>query len=187
MKLRLIGLSLVAVFAFSVVASASAHEFIASKTGTLKGTGGAQVFKTSAGNVECASLTASGQVTALKAASQNVSVAYEKCEAFGSKVTISTAEYAFNAAETVGVIGKAIVVTDATGKCSVLVSFGGANATLKTVKYKNVGKGITTETNVAAINYTPTGGVCGTAKLNTNGTYTGSATTEVVGGTLKWE
>jgi hypothetical protein len=186
MKLRLVGLSIVALFALSIVASAGAHTFTASKTGTLKGTGGKQTFTTSAGKVVCESLTATGTVEKLTSNTQKSSVTYAGCEAFGSAVKISVAEYEFNANEFVGVIGKAIVITNATGKCSVLVSAGGANTTLKTVTYGGNNK-LSIKTNVSGINYTPSGGVCGTAKLETNGKYEGEAAVEVVGGTLSWK
>jgi uncharacterized iron-regulated membrane protein len=188
MKLRLIGLALVAAFAFTAVATAGAHEFKASKTGTLTGAGvGNQTFHVNAGNVVCEKLALSGSVTALASKTQKVTGTYSTCEAFGSKVTITAAEYVFNAEGSVEV-ANTVTITNATGKCSVKVTPAG-NSALKTVKYSNSSGKITTSTAVQKINYEPNGSTntCGTTKLaQTNGTYTGEATTELTGGTIEW-
>jgi hypothetical protein len=186
MKLRLVGLSIAVSVALGIVASVSAHEFVASNTGSLKATGGEQVFTTSAGKVQCESLSGNGTETTTKTLSLSWVVTYGGCQAFGSKVTITATEDLFDANEAVGVLSK-VVITSATGKCSVLVTPGGANATLKTIKYTNIAGGkIELSSSITGINYTPSGGICGTAKLNTNGTYVGKATAELVGGSIGW-
>jgi hypothetical protein len=187
MKARfLVAVPIAAALAASTAAFASAHEFIATKTGTLKGSGGEYVIGTSAGKVACEEVLVNGYELTTKTQGLQWTYVLQKCEAFGSKVTISQSELAFNANESVGIVGS-VVITDPAGKCSVLVNSGGANATLKSVKYTNVGNKITTETNVRGIHYTPSGGVCGSAEPQTNGTLAGSTTGELVGGTIKWQ
>jgi hypothetical protein len=97
-------LALVAVSAFSAtaVASASAHEFVASKTGALTATVTTPV-KFYFGTLEeptCKKATASGSITALKFKVLTAKVAYSECGIGGGlsfKIEPFTVEYEINA------------------------------------------------------------------------------------------
>lgn len=185
-SIKMMGMTIVAVLAFAAVgvASASAAEFQASAEGlALKGeaTSAEQVFKTGSGTVECATATPSGATEALKATEQKVKVEYGSCKAFGaSSVTVSPAEYDFNANGTVKIENDIVIsVKSILGSCTVTVG----PQDVGSVSYNNVGKGIEEESNVTGIEYTSSGGVCGSS--GTEGTYAGSAFVEAEGGTIE--
>jgi hypothetical protein len=186
MRLRM--LIAVATIGLGAVSTASASEFLASGLGSLSGTGGMQQFSTSAGKVVCEKQTTTGAVTALSSKTLDVTTKYSECEGFGSKVVVSPASYEFNSEESVSVIGPPIVITNATGKCSIKIAPGGANSGLESTVYFNTAKHIMVQAEVFGVNYTPSGGICGTSKsLETNGTYSGTSTIELVGGTIQAE
>lgn len=190
-SIKTIGMAVVAVLALAVVgvAQASAHEFTASAVGlTIKGKAlNTQVFKTSAGTVECTTATPSGKTEALKAETQKIAVNYGNCEAFGAtEVSISTAHYDFNANGTV-TIESAITINAKTifgEECVVTVEGG---QTVGTVSYKPAEGKITEESKVEKIKSTATGGsFCGSGESST-GTYSGNNLVEAEGGTVGWE
>jgi hypothetical protein len=191
MKLRVIGLSLVAVFMLSAVSMAAAHEFVSSGTGTIKVVGvGEQEFKIFGKKVDCTTLAGSGSTATTKASTQVVTLKFTGCEAFGSAGTVTAASYLFDAEGTVG-IKTAVVITDPTGKCSVQVFANAANASLKSISFASGTKNKTLKVNanVAGIEAEANGGTntCGTVKTKGTGTYIGEATSEVEGSTLEWK
>lgn len=169
------------------VASASAHEFVASKTGTLKGVNtNHQKFKTSSGTVECLAETSEGKIEATKSETNIEKVKYSECTAFGFVVSkVSEAEFEFNAAGTATVKNKIVLEIEAVEPCTITINKGTANTNLKSVTYKNVAGGtMTVEAAVKGITYTTSGGECGNS--GTNGEYAGSTKVELIGGTIEW-
>jgi hypothetical protein len=171
----------------AAVASASAHEFVANKTGTLKGVStNHQKFKTSSGTVECLKETSEGKIESTKSETNIEKVKYEECTAFGFVVSkVSEAEFEFNAAGTATVRNKIVLEIEAAEPCTITINKGTANTGLKTVTYKNVAGGtMTVEAAVKGITYTTSGGECGSA--GTNGEYSGNTKAELIGGTIEW-
>ena len=192
-RLKVVGLALAAVFAFSAVAvaSASAHEFEASKEGELNGkavAGNVHKFKTKAGTVECKVANVVGAnskvVAPLKKETQEVEVEYKECTAFGAKATVTNAKYLFNANEKVTV--KNTVKVEAAG-CTVTVEPVAANENLGTVSYANLAGGkLEVKAKVEKVTYKTSAFCLGGAGTFADGLYEGNEEVELVGGTLKW-
>jgi hypothetical protein len=184
MKLKVWGLALVAVFAFSAIASANAmaaDHFKASSTGTLSGAQtGNQVFTTPAGKVTCTEASTSGTVATLEATEQEVTVEYEGCTAFGFiGAEISPAEYNLHANGVVDVLNE-IEINAAS--CHVIVP---PQNGLTSVSYTNkTGGKIEEVSNVTGIHSTGNGGICGGE--STTGTYVGNNLVGLIGGTVEW-
>jgi hypothetical protein len=186
LRVRTIGLALVAVLAMSAVAaaSASAHEFVATASGeTITGSAKEnQVFTTKAGKVTCTALkVTSGKTTGTKAKTQVATIGYEKCTAFGLEAKITAAEYEFNAEIGPGTpknvkILKAITIT--APLCTVTVPV----QTVGEVTYKNVTSGTKKEIelvpNVTGITSSGSGLACSYAS-ESKGTYTGTSLVSV--------
>ncbi len=182
--IRLIGLGVLAVLALTVTAaSASAHEFIASKAGAkLEGKAlSTQVFTTAAGKVECKALNVTAGETALKSETQKLTIQYKECKAFGLSAEITPAEYVFNANGTVN-IQKAITIKAA--GCTVTVP---AQEKLGTITYKNSSpvKTITLEPSVTGIKSKGEGFACTYAE-EAKGTYAGNSEIAAAGDTQEW-
>ncbi|HEV7942207.1 MAG TPA: hypothetical protein VGP17_05335 [Solirubrobacteraceae bacterium] len=162
-------------------ASASAAAFLSSGTGTLSGTQlESQVFKTGAGTVTCTKLKGTGSVTETMTESQNASIQYEECTAFGiieAKVTL--AEYLFMANGEV-TIQKTITIT-APG-CEIIVP---GSKTVSSVSYKNKNSQIEIVPAVTNIESEGKGAFCTYAK-ETKGTYSGTSLATLGGGTISW-
>ena len=186
MKLKAIALTAMSVCAISafIVAGASAQSFHASKTGNLKGKATSnQVFTTAAGKVTCEEATTTGTVTALLSLHQLVDVIYGKCTAFGlGGVDVSLALYLFNADGGLAKLENTVTITSLIAGCTIVV-LGGQD--LRTVKYKNVGKNLVEESEVAGIVSHGSGGLCGSG-TSTTGTYVGNNEIELVGGEVSW-
>jgi hypothetical protein len=187
-RIKLFGLCLVAALAVSSVSTvaASAHEFVASKAGTVKDK---QVnnhkFRTNAGTVECGSEASEGTAVAGSQKTNKEKVKYAECAAFGFEATISEAEYEFSAEEWVSVLNKVTIEVPLAG-CKVTIGTT-KNKELKKVPYKNSAPAKTIEAKalVKGITYTSSGGLCGTS--GENGEYSGSSKLELVGGTIEWK
>lgn len=193
-------------FAMSVagVASASAAEFNASKAGLLSakvvaGAAGKQVFKTSAGNVECTALTAEGKIAEGKKQTQNATVKYENCTAFGDEATVSLAEYEFNANGSVKVLKAITVEAEVEGvtECTVTVpaqtilddEINPANGVFQEgVEYANLsGKMKLIPEPVEGIESEGKGKICEYNELGAaaKGTYTGESEVTNSGGSIE--
>jgi hypothetical protein len=187
-RIKIVGLCLVVALALSFVsaAAASAHEFVASKAGTVKGTPvNGQKFKTNIGTIEC--MKESVEATAV-AGSQKTSkqkIKYGACTAFGFEAVISEAEFEFSAEEWVSILNK-ITVELPLAECTVTFS-PTKNTELKKVTYKNSAPAKTVEAKAAVkgIIYKSSGGSCGTS--GENGEYIGNTKDELVGGTIEWK
>jgi hypothetical protein len=198
MRVRTLGVALVAVLAMSAVAAAtaSAHKFKASEASELTGKAlNVHKFKTNGGTVECKKAEPKGKSVAGEVETQEVEVAYSECE-FKSilgtkKAKVSpNPKYKFYAnEEKVDVLNAttAPIVIEVEGSgCNVKVSSEG-NGGLKKATYGNLSGGKTLEVKAAVtgITYKSTGGFCGEG--GTNGTYEGNEEVSLVGGgTLEW-
>jgi hypothetical protein len=183
-SIKVWGIALVAVFAFSAVAvaNASASQFEASKEGTLTGHAlNNQVFTTGGGGeVTCTIAKTSGTVTELVATHQKVKVEYEGCKAFGVTVKVSPAEYDLFANGEVDILN---TITINATVCKVIVN-GTENQNLTSVGYANNAGKIIEESTVTGITSKVEGFGCGSA--SNKGTYTGNNEVELEGGTLKF-
>jgi hypothetical protein len=185
-RIKTMALTAVGVCALSaaVVSSASAQQFHASKTGTLKGVQlNTQVFNTGsgAGSVECKKAATSGRVTSLLALSQLVIVVYSECKAFSFvNATITPAHYLFSADNGLVKLDNTITITPEGAGCHVTVH----PQDLKEVKFVNSGGKLIEESNVKNIASLSTGGLCG--GNSAIGTYVGNNDIELEGGTLSW-
>ena len=187
-RIKMVGLCLIATFALSSVSAtaASAHEFVASKAGTVKGTqAGGQKFKTNSGTIECAKETSEGTVVAGAQKTSKQKLKYSGCTAFGFEAVISEAEFEFGAEEWVSFLNK-ITVNLPLVECTVTFNTT-KNKELKKVTYKNSVPVKTVESKavVKGITYTSSGGQCGTS--GENGEYIGNTKDELAGGTIEWK
>jgi hypothetical protein len=164
------------------VASASASEFVFSKTGTLKGERvTSDVFQNAGGNWECGKNKSSGSATVLKSATQVVTVQYEKCTFFGIGLKASPAEYELNANGTVKIL-KAFTMKDLGSGELCTITFP-AQGPLKTIKYKNVTGKVEITDELVAMRSRGESSFCNWAEGN--GTKTGKSLLELVGGTIE--
>lgn len=185
-RVGMVGRALVAALAFGALAagSASAHEFVASKTGTTKDKQlNVQKFKTNAGVFECKKETSEGSVVAGSQKATIEKLKYTECAAFGFGVNVTEAEFEFNAEGTV-TIKKLVSLEVPLGGCEVTLPTTG-NSNLKSVTYKNNTGKVEVKSLYKSMTYGATGGVCG--EPGTNGEYNGNSEVELVGGTLEWK
>jgi hypothetical protein len=173
--------SLVAVDAISV--SASGDEFVASKTGKIKSkSSGEQLFKTSAGTVECEEVTGSSEITELKSVTHKEVLTFSNCTGFGGNITISTADLELNANGSAK-LEKRITMKPEGAGCSVLIE----PQTLEHFSYSNEpGSKVTVNLNLSKIHSKGTGGACGSTE-NTEGSYSGTIISELASGTIEWK
>jgi len=189
-RIKALGLALVAVFAMSVVASASAsaHTFKSTaKTFPVKvtGTGGVQKFKSGFATIECKEAVATGEAKAASETTTIQKVEYKKeCNAgLGGKVAEPIlAEYEISAEGTTKIL-KAIKIEVTGSGCTVEVF---AQGPLGTLTFTNEAGGIKTTANVTGIHSKGSGGLCGSTEA-TAGTYEGTVTSKAAEGELKWE
>lgn len=163
-------------------AQASAHEFKASAAGTIEGKqSGNQVFKDNAGNFTCTKAALTGSV--LKGSQKTIreTVKYSGCSFFGSGLTVTPAEYEFNAEGTVSLLNK-VTMEDQVGGCHLTV---GPASSIKSVVYKDLAGGLLeSDLTLSGVPYTSTGGFCGTSgSLELNGRLEAG----LASGTLEWK
>jgi hypothetical protein len=171
--------TLVGVGAVSV--SASGEEFVTSTTGKTKGKGtNVQKLKTSAGTIECTTVTGSGEVKTTKMATHKEVLTYSGCSGLGVSLKVSPADFEFYATGSAKLENQ-VVVSSASLTCEVLIE----PQTLNGLSYTNGSGKVTSTASITGIHYIPTGGVCGT-KEGTNGSYSGSIQGELEGGTVEW-
>jgi hypothetical protein len=165
----------------AVSVSASGHEFIVSKTGKTKskGTNG-QIFKTGAGTIECTTVTGSGEMKELNMVTHKEVFTYSGCTGFGMTITVSPADFEFNANGSAR-LENTVEVTSASLGCEVLIE----PQTLNSIGYANSGGKVTATATVTKIVSTGTGSPCG--GKNAEGSYSGSIKGEVEGGNVEWK
>jgi hypothetical protein len=186
-KARGVLLALVAVFVMSAIGagSASAHEFVASKEGTLKNKENFNtVFTLNVGAFECKTETSEGHVTkgAQKAIIEKVQ--YKNCVIFGKALTVTPAEYEFGAEEWVSLLNK-VVFTMSSSKCTITLE-PTEGKDLNGASYANLAGGkLKVTSNMKNIAYKTAGANCGTG--GQNGTETKQLEAELPGGTIEWK
>jgi hypothetical protein len=188
MKARLGGVTLIATLLL-IPAAASAHEFTATETAAVTYSGGRQSFGINGGQWGCEKVTGTGSATAGSQQTLVVDLTFTECEVFGDAAKISTPAVLLLMAGPYFDLANNMVVTIPVAKCSILFAGGGTvNKSLKTVEFKNSGKGIVVTDNVSGISYEPSGGICGTGKtVQHNGTSTGIGVLTPEKGTLSWK
>jgi hypothetical protein len=158
-------------------ASASASEFVFSKTGALAGVSTTTpIFGTDIGKFACKAAKTTGTVTVLKSATQKVTVQYENCTAFGLPLKASPAEYELN--------------TNGTAKLFKAFQFTGPSCTmtfpprsLSGLTYKNASGKLEVAAAVKNMVSFGTGGIC--TYPESEGTLEGKSLIELVGGTVE--
>jgi hypothetical protein len=187
-RIVILGVAMVAAFAVVAVdaisVSASGEEFVASKAGKIKSKGStAQKFKTSAGTIECKEVTGSSEVgsSELKSVTHKEVLTFGTCKGFGDNVTISAAHLELNANGSAK-LEKRVILTPEGAGCEVLIE----PQTLENFVFSNAAGGkVSIEPKVTKIRSLGTGGACGGE--NTEGSYSGTLTSELEGGTVEWK
>jgi hypothetical protein len=179
---------LVAVCAFCAfaVSSASASLFLAHPPGLLLAKlVQTQVFHVGpAGNVECTGLAGHGIAATLAALTQEITVSYTSCRAFGLAAKITTVKYLFSADNGLVQLLNTVSIT-ATG-CTVTV-LSDKNQSLQTVKYLNIGREIIVDPEVVGIRSSGTGAACTYSEVG-GGTYVGqSLVIADTPGVVRWD
>ena len=178
------------------VASASAAEFIYSKTGKFKGKQTTnQEYKTGGGaTVVCKKSEPSGEVTKLKGTEQESTVAYSECTVSGlGSASVTPATYTFFIPLLVSVLTNNITIkATALGvKCTIVVKpqMLVATGNMTELNYENKsGKllFVSKVTKIASeITESNNESLCGKVGELKEGTYTGSVEAEVEGGTIE--
>ncbi|HTA98621.1 MAG TPA: hypothetical protein VK730_13375 [Solirubrobacteraceae bacterium] len=160
-------------------ASASASEFVFSKTGTLKGTAlSAQKFNSSGGKWECSKETISGSATVSKTTIQKITVQYEGCVYFGVLLKAAAAEFELNTSGSLTLLKKFTM-------SSSLCTIGFQPGTYLTLNYANKPAGkIEIAAEVNKITTYGSGSLCSYSE-NSNGTLVGTSLLELEGGTAE--
>lgn len=184
-RISLFGAVLLAAFAIAgvsaVAVSASGHEFIVSKTGKTKSKQlDAQILKTGAGTIECSTVTGTGEMKELKSVTHKEVLTYSGCSGFGVAITVSPADFEFNANGSAKLENTVEVSSESLG-CEVLIE----PQTLEDISYTNASGKVTAAADVTNVHSKGTGGDCG--GKNTEGTYMGSIQAEAASGTVEWK
>jgi len=171
--------------AFAVYATpAVAHEFVASKEGSLTVHHHNAKFTVREGSFLCEKPTSEGKVTAGKHESLVFKFNYGECKWFGSPMS-STAEFGLNANGTLSVLANMAFKPETWG-CYVAKVSPEHNAALEAVTFTNEPGGkLKVRTSVHGITYTTTGELCGLGGKNME--ISEEAEVELPGGTIEWK
>jgi hypothetical protein len=176
----LAGLAIAGASAVSV--SASNDEFVASKLGKTKskGTSSLQKFKTSAGTIECTEASGTGEIKALGSTTHKEEVTFGGCTGFDGKVTISTADFEYEASGPAKLENKVTIQPEGVS-CHVVIE----PQSFETLTYEAAGSGkLKSVASISKIHYKGNGGVCGGEG---EGSYSGTIQAELEGGMLEWK
>jgi len=195
-SMRVIGLAVVAAFAFSATAAASASAETSvfdstapAKTKLTAKVKANQVFTTKAGKVICEALkveAGAGSEVVFDNAVQEVNIKYEKCKAFGLAATISTAKYKFHAGTSLtassskGTVDVLAAITIKALGCTVTVP---VQSGLGSIEFKTSGASVELVPSVTGITSSGTGTAC-TYASESKGTYEGASTASAAGGNV---
>jgi hypothetical protein len=186
-RITMLGMALLAALALiatdTVSVSASGHEFIASKSGKTKSKStNAQVFKTSAGALECAEVTGAGEIEKGSLMAHKETYTYSGCYAFGEVATVTPADFEFNANGPVK-LENTVEVTVNNGECEILLE----PQTVEKASYENKPGGkLEAIANAVKVTSKGTGHLCGSG-INKEGSYKGIVLGELEGGTIEWK
>jgi hypothetical protein len=194
--IKMIGLAIVAVAAFSAfsVASASAAEFIYSKTGKFKGKQTTnQEYKTGGGaTVVCKKSEPSGEVTKLKTTEQELTISSSECTVSGlGTASVTSGERSYFSGAILSLLFPVMIKATALGvKCAIDIPSGQTFSETGEVGYENKSGKLLVNNKVkgmvSEITESNSTGLCGkVGEKNTAGTYTGSMEVEVEGGTIE--
>jgi hypothetical protein len=178
-KLSVVGLAVLALSALGA-SSASAAKFTYNpSSGTLAGHAKTtQVFTVNGGKIECNGAEVTGTIVELSPEKQDYTVTYRECKAFGtSTVDVSQVTYLFTAIGQVHLQSTLKVTPTVFGASACTLEI--KPQTMKSADYAGGSPMVVTST-ITALEYTSTGGICGSS--GTNGTYSGSLEIERVGG-----
>jgi len=185
-RIVILGAALLTIFGVvavdAVSVSASGDEFHASKAGKTKSKGtDVQVFRTSAGSVECSEVTGTGTIAAGSSSSHKEVFTYSGCTAFGTTVKISSADFEFFASGAIK-LENTVTVVPSTKECELVLE----PQTVDGATYENRSGGkIEAEAEAEKVHSKGTGGNCG--GTSTTGSYGGSDLGELEGGTIEWK
>jgi len=180
----LVAAAVVAVTIASSVAPAEAHEFVASKTGTLvTAEKGKATFKFGSEKVTCETSVA-GKVSATKEEDQSIEVKLENCEGFGAKLSASKIEDELEAEGSAPDFGADLVLKDEAAKCEVTLDGIGEE---DTAEYSGT-HALKIKTKAKGINYESSGGSCGTKEVvDTSGELEANTTAEIPCANMEWK
>jgi hypothetical protein len=182
----MIGLTIIAVFAMSAfaAASASASLFLSTQTTTLldKSTS-SHTFTTGGGaSVVCSGETSTGKATAGGQLEVLSLVKYTGCKVSIFEATVSEADYDFSADGLVNLLNTVTINVPA-GGCHVTVGPQDLN---NAAKYDNLAGGqVDVLANATGISSTGSGGSCGGA--SNTGTYSGNSLVTPHAGAFSWD
>jgi hypothetical protein len=184
-RIAMLGVALLAMFgivaANAVQVSASGHEFIASKTGKTKSKQtDSQVFKTSAGTLECSKVSGTGEMKEGKSTAHKEVFTYSGCSASGSKATMSPGYFEFTANGPVK-LEKGITIVIGEAECEMVLE----PQTVEGATYTNKSGKLEAEAVAFKIKSVGYGNGCGGS--STEGSYNGSVLGELEGGTVEWK
>jgi hypothetical protein len=180
-----LGALAVAVLALSAIgaASASASEMTASATGSLTGKAlNNQVFTFNGGTVACSNVAVSGTIQSTAASFWHVTKTYSSCTAFGFATVdlkVETINYTFFGFGDTHIQTALIFTPTFFGASMCTVTMG--EQMVGTVDYSNASAStVKVNSTITGIQYTSTGGSCGSS--GENGTFTGAIEISRVGG-----
>lgn len=181
MMLAMVLLGVAAIAGASAISvSAQSHEFIASKTGKTKSKGvGAQIIRFNGQAIECTEASGTGEVTATSSATHKEAITFGGCTGFGGEVTISTADFEFNA-NGKAKLENSVTITVSGADCEVIAE----PQTDESLTYSTSGSDLKSVAKIKGIALEGTGGECGG---NKEASYAGTMEAELEGGTLSWK
>jgi hypothetical protein len=183
-RIAMVGMALLAIVAIgganAISVSASGHEFGASTTGKTVSHGTSmQRFKTSAGTIECETVTGSGTISSGKAETHKEVLDFGECTGFGKNISVSAADFEYNA-NGPAKLEKEVKVTSPTLGCELIIEA----QTVNSLSYEAVSGKLISKASIGKVKAKGTGGVCGS---NQEASYTGTIEAELEGGTLEWK
>jgi len=164
----------------AISVSAQSHEFTASTTGKTKSKGTTkQVIGLSGGAIECSEVTGSGTATETTSTTHKEVLTYSGCTGFGNTVTITAADFDFNA-DGSATLEKRITITPVGADCKLVVE----PQTIEGLSYEATGGKLKSTVDDAKVAVKGGGGECGGSQ---EAEYSGTIEAELEGGTLSWK
>ncbi|MGO9760022.1 MAG: hypothetical protein ACLP1Q_02020 [Solirubrobacteraceae bacterium] len=183
-RITIFGMTLLSALAIAGVSavsvSASGHEFVASKLVKTKSKStNAQIFKTSAGTIECSEVTGTGEITSLKSEKHKEVLTFSGCIGFGGGIKISNADFEYNANGPVKLENR-VTITPEGLSCHVTME----PQTVESLHYEDDSGKLKSEATIYKIRSRGSGGDCGGEE---EGDFAGTIVGELEGGTLEWK
>jgi hypothetical protein len=187
-KIKTLLLAVVSVFALSgvAVASASAHEFHASKEAAIEGSGdGGQGFSIVSGAWTCQEAAITGKAKAGSLASLVETIKYGQCEGGGTGFKYTPVELEYSAGGTAKLLNT-VTIEARSAKCTFTIAPAG-NEALTSIRYTSNKSGTVTEEDEFHVQATSatTGAFCTKGEKLEIG-FQGNLTLGETGGVLSW-